>query len=98
MGQHHLWTVNLFNDLHFSLTRTKNTYYTDYIKSLLQWPRANTLNVSYLFGMIIQVKVVFRKTVVGDRHFDYLTHLQSQVKSCHQMIVHCIFVSGLGSQ
>ena len=32
--------------------------------------------------MIVQVRVVFRKTVVGDWHFDYLSgsHLQSQVK------------------
>ena len=34
----------------------------------------------YLFGMIVRVKVVFRKTVVGDGRFDYLSssHLQSE--------------------
>ena len=33
--------------------------------------------------VIVLVRVVFRKTVVGDWHFDYLSgsHLQSQVKS-----------------
>ena len=39
--------------------------------------------------MIVQVRVVFRKTVVGDLCFDYLSgsHLQSQVKSLCQMMV-----------
>ena len=39
--------------------------------------------------MIDRVRVVFRKTVGGDRHFDYLSGscLQSQVKSRHQMMV-----------
>ena len=50
----------------------------------------------YRLGLIIsvwcefvRVKVVFRKTVVGDWRFDYLSgsHLQSQVKSCRQMNV-----------
>ena len=42
-----------------------------------------------LFGVIIRVKVVFRKTVVGDWRFVYLSgsHLQSQVKSLRQMMV-----------
>ena len=42
-----------------------------------------------MFGVIIRVKVVFRKTVDGDRRFDYLSgsHLQSQVKSRRQMMV-----------
>ena len=37
----------------------------------------------YLFGVIVRVRVVFRKTVVGDWCFDCLSgsHLQSQVKS-----------------
>ena len=37
----------------------------------------------YLFGVIVQVRVVFRKTVVGDWRFDYLsgTHLQSEESS-----------------
>ena len=39
--------------------------------------------------MIVQVRVVFRKTVVGDWCLDYLSgsHLQSQVKSRRQMMV-----------
>ena len=39
--------------------------------------------------MIVRVKVVFRKTIVGDWRFDYLSgsHLQSQVKSVSQMMV-----------
>ena len=45
--------------------------------------------IGYLFGVIVQVKVVFRKTVVGDWRFDYLSdsHLQNHVKSRHQMMV-----------
>ena len=45
--------------------------------------------ISYLFGVIVRVKVVFRKTVVGDWRFDYLSgsHLQSQMKSRRQMMV-----------
>ena len=45
--------------------------------------------LNYLFGVMIRVKVVFRKTVVGDWRFDYLSssHLQSQVKSRRQMMV-----------
>ena len=38
-------------------------------------------HIIHLFGVIVWVKVVLRKTVVGDRHFDYLkgtcSHLQS---------------------
>ena len=43
----------------------------------------------YLFSVIIRVRVVFRKAVVGDWSFDYLnsSHLQSQVKSRHQIMV-----------
>ena len=39
--------------------------------------------------VIVQARVVFRKIVVGDWRFDYLSgsHLQSQVKSRHQMVV-----------
>ena len=39
--------------------------------------------------MIVRVRVVFSKTVVGERCFNYLSgsHLQSQVKSRHQMMV-----------
>ena len=49
----------------------------------------NPRGISYLFGVIVQVRVVFRKTVVGDWRFDYLSssHLQSQVKSRRQMMV-----------
>ena len=38
--------------------------------------------VLYIFSEIVQVRVVFRKTVVGDWHFEYLSgsHLQSQVQ------------------
>ena len=45
--------------------------------------------ISYLFGVIVQAKVVFRKTVVGDWRFNYLSgsHLQSQVKSRRQIMV-----------
>ena len=44
--------------------------------------------ISYLFGVIVRVKIVFRKAVVGDWCFDYLSgsRLQSQVKSCCQMM------------
>ena len=43
----------------------------------------------YLFGVIVRVRVVFRKTVVDDWRFDYLSgsHLQSQVKSLRRMVV-----------
>ena len=45
--------------------------------------------ISYTFGVIIRVRVVFWKTVVDDWRFDYLSgsHLQSQVKSRPQMMV-----------
>ena len=46
--------------------------------------------------MIFWVRIAFRKTVVGDWRFDYLSHLQSQVKSRHQ-IHDGIYASGLGS-
>ena len=61
--------------------------------------------ISCLSCVIVWVRVVFRKTVVGDSCFDYLSasHLQSQVKSILQMIVstllvvlipiHCIWIS-----
>ena len=42
-----------------------------------------TRGISYLFGVIVRVRVVFRKTcwwLSG-------SHLQSQVKSCRQMMV-----------
>ena len=44
---------------------------------------------SYLFSVIVRVKVVFRKTVVGDWRFDHQSgsHLQSQVKSVSQTMV-----------
>ena len=40
-------------------------------------------------SVIIWMRADFRKTVVGDWHFDYLSssHLQSQVKSLYQMMV-----------
>ena len=46
-------------------------------------------NNNYLFGVIIWVRVVFRKIVVGDWHVNYLSgsHLQNQVKSLPQMMV-----------
>ena len=50
----------------------------------------------YLFGMIFWVRVVFRKTVVGDWCLEYLSSSQSQVKSRHQVMVQCIYASGLG--
>ena len=42
--------------------------------------KSNLVNY-YLFGVIARVRVVFRKTIVGDWHFEYLrgSHLQSQV-------------------
>ena len=44
---------------------------------------------SNFFGVIVRVRVVFRKTVVCDCRFDCLSgsHLQSQVKSRRQMMV-----------
>ena len=47
------------------------------------------MTFTYLFVVIVWVKVVFRKTVVGDWRSDYLngSHLQSQVKSPRQMMV-----------
>ena len=47
-------------------------------------------SISCLSSVIVRVRVVFRKTVVGDWHFTYLSgsHLQSQVKSRLQMMVH----------
>ena len=55
---------------------------------------SSTIQSCYLFGVIVQVRVVFRKTVVGDWRFDYLSgsHLQSQVKSRHQMMVFMLLV------
>ena len=46
-------------------------------------------SISCLSSVIVRVRVVFRKTVVGDWRFDYLSgsHLQSQVKSLRQMMV-----------
>ena len=40
--------------------------------------------------VIVRERVVFRKTVVGDSRFDYLSssHLQSQVKSRDQMMMY----------
>ena len=54
---------------------------------------------SYLFGVIAQVRVVFRKTVVGDWRFDYLSgsHLQSQVKIGCQMMAFTLKSKTLGS-
>ena len=51
--------------------------------------RTRTLWRCHLFGVIVRLKVVFRKTVVGDWRFDYLSssHLQSQMKSRCQMMV-----------
>ena len=51
--------------------------------------QTNKQTNSYLFSMIVRVRVVFRKTVVGDWRFNYLSgsHLQSQVKSCCRMMV-----------
>ena len=39
--------------------------------------------------MIFRVRIAFRKTVVGDWRFDYLSgsHLQSRVKSRRQIMV-----------
>ena len=47
----------------------------------------STLSIICLAG--VRVRVVFRKTFVGDLHFDYLSgsHLQSQVTSRPQMMV-----------
>ena len=41
------------------------------------------------FVVIFRMRIAFRKTVVGDWRFDYLSgsHLQSQVKSRRQMMV-----------
>ena len=46
----------------------------------------STKGFIYLFGVILQVRVVFWKTVFSDWRFEYLrgSHLQSQVKSRRQ--------------
>ena len=45
----------------------------------------STKGFIYLFGVILQVRVVFWKTVFSDWRFEYLRgHLQSQVKSRRQ--------------
>ena len=45
--------------------------------------------ISYMFSVIVRVRVVLRKTVLGDWRFDYLSssHLQSQVMSRCQIMV-----------
>ena len=50
--------------------------------------------------MIVWVRLVFRKTAVGDRVFNYLSgsHLQSQVKSRPQMMVFMSLVAVLIGQ
>ena len=53
-----------------------------------------TINTSYLFGVIIRAKIVFRKTVVGD----YLIERQSSSESSEESLSDDdIYVSGLGS-
>ena len=49
--------------------------------------------ISYLFGMIFWVRVVFRKTVVSDWRFDYLSgsHLQSHYCFYYFCFVVCMF-------
>ena len=47
-------------------------------------------SISCLSSVIVRVRVVSRKTVVGDLRFDYLggtVVLQIQMKSPHQMMV-----------
>ena len=39
--------------------------------------------ISYLFSVIVRVRVVFTKTAVGDGRDLSGSHLQSQVKSSH---------------
>ena len=57
----------------FRLWRYEQCYFVIYLFFWLQW----TLSFNYLFGVIVRVKVVFRKTVVGDWCFDYSTTDQS---------------------
>ena len=58
---------------------------------------SNLVN-GYLFGVIARVRVVFRKTIVGDWHFEYLrgSHLQSQV--FHSIPCHSIPICYLNSK
>ena len=47
-------------------------------------------SISCLSSVIVRVRVVFRKTVVGDLRFDYLSGivvLRIQMKSPHQVMV-----------
>ena len=46
-------------------------------------------DITCLFSEIVRARIVLRKTVVGDRRFEYLSssHLQSQVKSRREMMV-----------
>ena len=52
-------------------------------------------SISCLSCVIVPMRVVLRKTGGGDWCFDYLSgnHLQSQVKSCHQMMVFIYYAS-----
>ena len=54
---------------------------------LTKGKRFEPRGINYIFGVIVQVKVVIKKTVVGDSRFDYLSgsHLHSQAKSRRQM-------------
>ena len=67
----------------------KATLYAAFNWILLKSKWFEPRSISYVFGVIFRVRIVFRKTVVCDWHFDYLSgsHLQSQVKSQRQMTV-----------
>ena len=78
---HHLDSVwrrpNVNIIFHFLYTATE----------LTKGKRFEPRGINYIFGVIVQVKVVIKKTVVGDSRFDYLSgsHLHSQAKSRRQM-------------
>ena len=58
-----------------------------------KWFDLRSINSSY--SVIVRVKVVLKRTVVGDRRFDNLSgsHLQSQVNSvCQAMMLYVWFV------
>ena len=50
--------------------------------------------------MLVWVRVVFRKAVIGDRRFNYLSgsHLQGQVKSLRQMPLVVVLIGQFGRE
>ena len=48
--------------------------------------------------MLVWVRVVFRKTVFGDRHYLSGSHLQGQVKSLRQMPLVVVLIGQFGRE